>query len=204
MLMSSSLDQCGRIWSVIKDSQISAVKKCWRGKWKLYVMHKIISWVAFKLTLYEQHTCWLRLKGGLKRRCLNTVFLNCWYFRLLYKIMVVPSLYIYTHSRSTFLLWILSSLGYSLLGLLLWKKVETVDLGCNTHFCHTYLPCSWRHRHGLPNTKWQHSRVCFHNFKTSVVNKLDHKLTENLLQVFCVFFHFYQLGPIMLFCLVSP
>ena len=38
----------------------------------------------------------------------------------------------------------------------------------------TWRPCSWRHRHTLPDTNWKRSRPCFHDFQTPDVVFFKH------------------------------
>ena len=62
------------------------------------------------------------------------------------------------------------------------KEQSKVGSWCNTnrHLCYACRPCSWHYRQRLPDTKWQITQSCFHNFQTLIFNKLDHKSTEKI------------------------
>ena len=61
------------------------------------------------------------------------------------------------------------------------------------HFCHMCLPCSWTHRHGLSDIKWQRSWAHFHDIQILTFKILDHKWLKNWWETFFPF-HSHQQG----------
>ena len=64
------------------------------------------------------------------------------------------------------------------------RKWQVYDVSDTCQTCHH---CLWHRLHILLGTKWQHSGSWFCDFQTSIFDKQDEKLSENLLWV-CVLF----------------
>ena len=102
----------------------------------------------------------------------------------------------------------LSSKGRSHIGSLFIKQDQKkAGSWCNTHCCYTCRPCSWDCIHRMPDTKWQHSLLCFCYFQKSTISKLAHKSSGKLLSLFFnIFFYipFLLTGLMKLLCLGVP
>ena len=93
---------------------------------------------------------------------------------------VVPSVLIYFSSN-------LSSMEHNHVGSLFYKE-EQKRVGSWQCMLVSHVPgflCVIKHREF--QTKWQCSQPCFHNFQTSLLNNLYHKLAKNLLWMLLLF-----------------
>ena len=82
------------------------------------------------------------------------------------------------------------------------KERKKGVLWCKVHVRYTCWPCSWRHRHRLPEPNWQHSWPRLSDFQMLIFNKLDHTPTEKLLPSFLIpLLPFLLIEPVMLLCL---
>ena len=88
--------------------------------------------------------------------------------------------------------------------LLQWRTEKGWFMTVYTYVTRAGFLCAIKHREF--QTKWQCSQPCFHNFPTSLLNNLSHKLAKNLLWMLLLFLFCSAvlIGPVVLHCLSPP